>query len=195
MDEKSQEPPQGESSSEESSSEEDSEDEDVIIHMEEQEEEMDQEEIEDELEFERAYSSLVQESMDSRRFEKKTVLDIPIPLLRSQESGDNDKPESANQITFSLLTKRGNKQQLKSMALPSNSTFAILNKSVKEAEHHEKQELKRLVLSYEERERHAENPQVPILSIEQKKVETKRMQRVFWSSSSTRGGFGRRRNA
>ncbi|KAI8834313.1 armadillo-type protein [Chytridium lagenaria] len=53
-----------------------------------------------------------------------------------------ENTESANgEVMFSLLTKRGNKQQVKQFTLPSTTELE------------EKQHLKRLVLNYEERER------------------------------------------
>jgi len=60
------------------------------------------------------------ESLDSRKFERKTVFDVPLPIRRVQkeapiisedvnESGDR---ESSNTMAFSLMTKKGNKQQV-----------------------------------------------------------------------------------
>lgn len=55
-------------------------------------------------------------------------------------------------MAFTLLTKKGNKQQTKTMHVPSDSALAVTTRSKQEAEREEHQQLKRLVLSYEERE-------------------------------------------
>jgi regulator of nonsense transcripts 2 len=55
-------------------------------------------------------------------------------------------------MAFTLLTKKGNRQQTKVMQVPEDSALAVTTRSKQEAEREEHQHLKRLVLSYEERE-------------------------------------------
>lgn len=55
-------------------------------------------------------------------------------------------------MAFTLLTKKGNRQQIKTMEVPSDSLLAVSTRSKQEAEREEQQQLKKLVLNYEERE-------------------------------------------
>lgn len=60
------------------------------------------------------------ESLDSRKFERKPVFDVPLPMRRSQRdatvAGDDTPPEPTSTppatMAFSLMTKKGNKQQV-----------------------------------------------------------------------------------
>ena len=83
--------------------EEESEEEEVIVHMAQQDPEP-----EDEM-FEREFGRMMQESMESRRNVRKPGdFDAPIPS-RKQEERDSIQE---NEVAFTLLTKRGNKQQV-----------------------------------------------------------------------------------
>jgi len=55
-------------------------------------------------------------------------------------------------VAFTLLTKKGNKQQLRTVGLPSDSALVINTRNQREAEREEQQQLKQLVLEYEVRE-------------------------------------------
>lgn len=102
-----------------------------------------------EADFEREFSRLMNESADSRRSARKiTPFDVSIPSRLKQTD-----PVQDGKVAFTLLTRRGNKQQGKLMALPSDSSFAITNMSKQKAERHEREQMKELVLDYEERER------------------------------------------
>jgi len=54
------------------------------------------------------------------------------------------------------LTRRGNRQQTKMVALPSDSGFALAMKDKREKEREEKQKIKELVMSYDRMEETAE---------------------------------------
>lgn len=54
-----------------------------------------------------------------------------------------------NKMAFALLTKKGNRQQTKTIELPSDSTFAIAMKNQQQAEKEEQQRIKSLVLNYD----------------------------------------------
>lgn len=83
-----------------------------------QEEEVDPE---DEADFEREYAKMMAESLESRKFERKSTFDVPLPMKRKDrdittlsetvgnESGPGDT-FSGGTMAFSLLTKRGNRQ-------------------------------------------------------------------------------------
>ncbi|KAI7854822.1 armadillo-type protein [Circinella umbellata] len=131
------------------------EEEDVVVLKTKQ----DQVSKEEDDEFEREFSRMMNESMESRKFEKKSaVLDVPIPMnLRgaqdrrtatAQEKGNNQQ----DKMSFTLLTKKGNRQQTRTMEVPSDSILAVSTRTKQEAEREEQQQLKKLVLNYEERE-------------------------------------------
>ncbi|KAF7872331.1 hypothetical protein EAF04_003254 [Stromatinia cepivora] len=121
-----------------------------------QEEEIDPE---DEADFEREYAKMMAESLDSRKFERKATFDVPLPMRRKDRETTNPselpkETSSANgpsggTMAFSLLTKRGNRQQTRTVALPSDSNFAIAMKSQQAAEREEQQRIKNLVLNYD----------------------------------------------
>ncbi|CAD6443564.1 c635a1e3-da21-4ad5-8db7-3a477b4005c8 [Sclerotinia trifoliorum] len=121
-----------------------------------QEEEIDPE---DEADFEREYAKMMAESLDSRKFERKATFDVPLPMRRKDRETTNssDLPKetssangpSGGTMAFSLLTKRGNRQQTRTVALPSDSNFAIAMKTQQAAEREEQQRIKNLVLNYD----------------------------------------------
>lgn len=85
-----------------------------------QEEEIDPE---DEADFEREYAKMMAESLDSRKFERKATFDVPLPMRRKDREPTNpsELPKettlangpSGGTMAFSLLTKRGNRQQVR----------------------------------------------------------------------------------
>ncbi|KAG9244471.1 armadillo-type protein [Calycina marina] len=135
----------------------DSEEEESIVVTRE-EEEIDPE---DEADFEREYAKMMAESLESRKHERKATFDVPLPMRRKdiQTSSESWADETATPTTastgtmaFSLLTKRGNRQQTRTVALPSDSTFAIAMKTQQAAEREEQQRIKNLVLNYDLRD-------------------------------------------
>jgi len=78
---------------------------------------------EDEADFEREYAKMMAESLESRKHERKSTFDVPLPIRRkdrdvpSANEAWNDEPAATNAppsgtMAFSLLTKRGNRQQV-----------------------------------------------------------------------------------
>lgn len=103
----------------------DSEEENIIVTR--QEEEVDPE---DEADFEREYAKMMAESLDSRKHERKSTFDVPLPMRRKEVSSTAESwpDESTNSNTtppgtmaFSLLTKKGNRQQVR------NHIFSFIN--------------------------------------------------------------------
>ncbi|KAK6525938.1 hypothetical protein TWF281_010981 [Arthrobotrys megalospora] len=124
-----------------------------------------------EADFDREFAKLMAESLESRKFERKTVFDVPLPIKKSiviptapptgvitmsmleeEEEEVPLPPQRPGIMTFSLLTKRGNKQQTREIELPSDSTFAVAMKSKQEQEREERQRIKDRVLHYERME-------------------------------------------
>lgn len=66
---------------------------------------------------------MMSESADSRKSERKTVFDVPLPMRRApvkaqtvtaEDSGDETKPDPmpTSTMKFSLLSKKGNRPQV-----------------------------------------------------------------------------------
>lgn len=135
-----------------------SEDEEERIVVTRQEDERDPEA---DAEFDRELAKLMSESLDSRKFERKPVFDVPLPIRRAREAiayaedsgGEAPAPPAPpNTMKFSLLSKRGNRQQTRSIDLPSDSNFAVAMRSKQQAEREEQQRIKNLVLNYDLRD-------------------------------------------
>jgi regulator of nonsense transcripts 2 len=117
----------------------------------------DERDPEAEAEFDRELAKLMSESVESRRFERKPVFDVPLPMRRGPEptvntdgTGENAGENAPTKtMKFSLLSKRGNKQQTRSIDLPSDSTFAVSMRSKQQAEKEERQRIKNVVLNYD----------------------------------------------
>lgn len=59
------------------------------------------------------------ESLESRKFERKSMFDVPLPMRRTARESTATENSENNQVTpnmmaFSLMTKRGNRQQVNS---------------------------------------------------------------------------------
>ncbi|KAF1811787.1 nonsense-mediated mRNA decay factor [Eremomyces bilateralis CBS 781.70] len=114
-----------------------------------------------EADFDRELAKMMAESLDSRKADRKPVFDVPLPIRRSQQrdpstaldEGASEKPEvhveQSTMVKFSLLSKRGNKQQTKAIDLPSDSSFAVAMRTQQQAEREEQQRIKNLVLNYD----------------------------------------------
>jgi regulator of nonsense transcripts 2 len=95
-----------------------SEDEAIIVTRE--KEEVDPE---DEADFEREYAKMMAESLESRKFERKTQFDLPLPVRTKMrdplavhdgeaQADTNGDAAPAPTMAFALLTKKGNRQQV-----------------------------------------------------------------------------------
>lgn len=103
-------------------------DEEEQIYVARQEEERDPEA---EAEFDREFEKMMAESYESRRFERKGAFDIPLPMKRTgrdtaAESAESSQPP--NTMAFSLMTKKGNKQQVRSQLTKPEATYHTLTR-------------------------------------------------------------------
>jgi regulator of nonsense transcripts 2 len=70
-------------------------------------------------EFDREIAKMINESLESRKFDRKLLFDVPLPV-RSKARDPSTTTDSEEQnsdgpprtMTFSLLTKKGNRQQV-----------------------------------------------------------------------------------
>ncbi|KAI9788052.1 MAG: hypothetical protein M1816_007264 [Peltula sp. TS41687] len=119
-----------------------------------------------EAEFDRELAKLTAESLDSRKFDRKPMFDVPLPMRRGDRDGEaggvssdadlaatggsaGETAAAANTMAFSLLTKKGNRQQTRTVELPANSHFAVAMKTQQQAEREEQKRIKNLVLNYD----------------------------------------------
>lgn len=109
----------------------DSEEENIVVTR--QEEEHDPEA---EADFEREYAKMMAESLESRKFERKPLFDVPLPMRRKEREVGSapetvaEEPETqpTSTMAFSLLTKRGNRQQVNSSISCPNIRGACADK-------------------------------------------------------------------
>jgi regulator of nonsense transcripts 2 len=80
---------------------------------------------EDEAEFEREYAKMMSESLESRKFDRKQQFDLPLPLRAKKRDAASEPGESTTTtesiggtMAFSLLTKKGNRQQVGNHGAP-----------------------------------------------------------------------------
>jgi len=115
---------------------------------------------EEDAEFGKELAKLVTDtSAESRKVDRRTAQTLwesavlPPGMRKRHEEGDGPL-ESGNpgMMNFTMLTKRGNKQQVRQLAIPSESALAVQTRSAQEQDKVEQQHLKRLVLDYEQRE-------------------------------------------
>lgn len=73
-----------------------------------------------EADFDRELAKMMSESLDSRKFERRPMFDVPLPMRRAQRdtstAGDESPTEGTttppSTMAFSLMTKKGNRQQV-----------------------------------------------------------------------------------
>ncbi|KAL1736183.1 transcription factor [Schizophyllum commune] len=99
-------------------------------------------------------------SAESRKVDKKTALALwdsavlPQGLRRKkgeEADGEGAAPEEEG-MKFTVITRRGNKQQTRQLAVPTESPLAVYTRTAQMQDKVEQQHLKRLVLDYEQRE-------------------------------------------
>ncbi|KAJ7976241.1 regulator of nonsense transcripts UPF2 [Quillaja saponaria] len=123
----------------------------------------------EEANFDQELKAVVQESMEQRRQELRgrPTLNMMIPMNVFEgstkdnhgrvggESNDEALDKEAGgtrEVQVKVLVKRGNKQQTKQMYIPRNCSLVQSTKQKEAAELEEKQDIKRFVLEYNDRE-------------------------------------------
>lgn len=110
-----------------------------------------------EAEFAKELAKLVTDtSAESKRLDRKSTLaiwDLPPSLRKKSRYEEEAEAEVLTPVmNFTVITKKGNKQQAKQLAIPAESALAIHTRSAQLQDKVEQQQLKRLVLDYEMRE-------------------------------------------
>lgn len=141
----------------------------------------DQRDPEADADFDRELAKMMADSVESRKFDRKPIFDVPLPMRRGREVPSSTTEELPSQdsapapsgpgtMKFALLSKRGNRQQARAQPtvslmerptnasqtraidLPSDSTFAVAMRTQQQAERAEQQRIKNLVLNYDLRD-------------------------------------------
>jgi len=74
-----------------------------------------------EADFDKELAKMMSESLDSRKFDRKPMFDVPLPMRRAPKdisTAGEDSPNEGtatppNTMAFSLMTKKGNRQQVR----------------------------------------------------------------------------------
>ncbi|KAL1191567.1 Regulator of nonsense transcripts UPF2 [Cardamine amara subsp. amara] len=131
---------------------------------------------EEQADFDQELKALLQESMEQRKLELRgrPALNMTIPMSVFEGSGkdhhhfgrvigengeevlDEENGEQ-REVQVKVLVKRGNKQQTRQMLIPSDCLLVQSTKQKEAAELEEKQDIKRLVLEYNERDEEEAN--------------------------------------
>ncbi|XWS75092.1 hypothetical protein CRYUN_Cryun01aG0055300 [Craigia yunnanensis] len=141
-------------------------DEDDEVHVRQKVAELDPQEVAN---FEQELKAVVQESMEQRKLELRgrPTLNMMIPMnvfegstkdhhgrVVGGEGGDevlDGEAGGSREVQVKVLVKRGNKQQTRQMYIPRDCTLVQGTKQKEAAEFEEKQDIKRLVLEYNDR--------------------------------------------
>lgn len=117
-----------------------------------------------EAEFAKELAKMVTDSSaESRKVDRRTAQTlwesaVLQPGTRKKRADDEDEENGDVEVTgpgmmnFTMITKRGNKQQARVLAIPAESALAVQTRTAQMQDKVEQQHLKRLVLNYEQRE-------------------------------------------
>jgi len=123
------------------------EEDEVVVLRDPKREEID---LEAQAEFDREFAKMLVDNSEARRDRKTAppVFDSAVPMVKRRTE---EQSISEGKMAFTLLTKRGNRQQLRSLEIPAESAIAINSRSYQERNKAEQEQLKRLVLQNERR--------------------------------------------
>ncbi|TFY71699.1 hypothetical protein EVG20_g1301 [Dentipellis fragilis] len=105
---------------------------------------------------------VIDSSAESRKVDRRTAQTLwesaVLPPAARRKRVEEDEEETSDTedgpgvMNFTMLTKRGNKQQMRQLAIPAESALAVQTRTAQMQDKVEQQHLKRLVLNYEQRE-------------------------------------------
>ncbi|RKP17864.1 ARM repeat-containing protein, partial [Rozella allomycis CSF55] len=99
----------------------------------------DESEEENEEDFEKLFSQMMNDSSDKR--DRKSQFDAPVPRVKASKDSSNGN------LSFSLMTKKGTRQQTRKILVPMDSSLAKEAIKHQEKERKEQMEMKKLVLN------------------------------------------------
>ncbi|ORY33038.1 armadillo-type protein [Naematelia encephala] len=136
-------------------SEDDEADDVVLIRSKEQKQ--DEHDVEAAADFDREFAKMLADTTDARRGDRKNappIFDTAVPHIKkasTQEPGTDE-----GKMAFTLLSKRGNRQQMRSLDVPVDSAMALNIRTHQLQSKAEQEQLKRLVLQNERRQERSE---------------------------------------
>jgi len=104
---------------------------------------------------------MAEPSNEIRKVDKRTALSlwdsssISRKKRLDQTDGTDGQESDSSQMKFTVISRRGHRQQVHELSIPSMSALAIHTRSAQLQDKAEHEELKRLVLNYEQREEEA----------------------------------------
>jgi len=114
--------------------------------------------------FDREFARMLADTTDARRERKAPapIFDTAVPLIKRRAqpavgaagpatNGLAAAPPAQGGMNFTLLSKRGNKQQMRNLDIPLDSAIAVNSMSHQQRNKAEQEQLKRLVLQNERR--------------------------------------------
>lgn len=134
----------------------------------------DEEDEEARTEFDREFARMLVDTSDARRGDRKIapMFDTAVPLIKKRANAipaynsaaanniENGQaapgPQHSGGMAFTLLSKKGNKQQLRNLDIPLDSAIALNSMSHQQRNKAEQEQLKRLVLQNERRQGQSE---------------------------------------
>ena len=127
----------------------DEEQEDVVVLRDHKHAEIDQDARAD---FDREFAKMLTDTTDTRRDRKTAapIFDTAVPYVKKRQ-GSESTPDDAR-MAFTLLSKRGNRQQLRNLDIPLDSSIAVNIRTQQQQNKAEQEHLKRLVLQNERRQ-------------------------------------------
>jgi len=109
-------------------------------------------------EFMKAFDSIMAESIQSRKQTQVVQHDMTVPVNMKRSQQQTNGPNS--EIKFSLLIKKGNKPTLQPLRIPVTEQLASGLRDRTQAEKKQKEELKKITLSINERQVEEEQHQI-----------------------------------
>ncbi|WVQ73762.1 hypothetical protein IAR50_003342 [Cryptococcus sp. DSM 104548] len=118
--------------------------------------------------FDREFAKVLADTTDARRGEQRKtappIFDTAVPIMRKktdeakaraarekEQERERAAKDEEGRMQFMLLSKKAGKQQLRSLAIPTDSTIAVNSKTYQAQSKAEQEQLKRLVLQNERR--------------------------------------------
>ncbi|ADV23037.1 hypothetical protein I315_04869 [Cryptococcus gattii Ru294] len=109
--------------------------------------------------FDREFAKILADTTDTRREQRKAappIFDTAVPMVKKRieepkAKASNGNAEEEGRMQFMLMSKKAGKQQLRTLAIPVDSTIALNSKSQQAQSKAEQEQLKRLVLQNERR--------------------------------------------
>lgn len=106
---------------------------------------------EEDTDFQSEFNKLIIDDFQSRRTDNVKVpsFDVAVPMQLGKKKANSDE---GSRVNFLLMLKKGNKQQLRDLKVPITSDLAANIREKQQEEQAEQEEVKRLVLDYNQRQ-------------------------------------------